>query len=148
MDEEFDPQDLDPEEAQPIKDIERFMLYCHEWAFWNVHLGYAGIPPEFKPVYIPMRMEKEPVPIETLTEHLTGEEVSEITLQHVETDDNEMRINMLSFEELVTHLSRRMDYNAKLSLVDKGLAFMSWDAATNEPIFIPTGDGESLAEEP
>lgn len=126
---------MDKDEEKAVSDIENFMLYCHEWAFWNVQLGYAGIPPEFKPFYITLKMEKDPIPIDVLTEHLPSEDVSEIVLQHVIIREDVLYITNTITEDIIFHLSKRMDYLNKMKLVDKGMADLFWDSEKGEPVF-------------
>lgn len=118
-----------------IEDIEVFMLHCHEWSFWNVQLGYAGIPPEFKPIYIPMRMKQEPVPIETLIKHLSADDVTEIVLEEVICRDDGMYVTDPIVSRIVHKLSVRMDYNNKMKLVDEGKADLFWDSEKEKPFF-------------
>lgn len=123
------------DEETPIGNIETFMLHCHEWAYWNVHLGYAGVPPEFKPIYIPLKMKKEPVPIDTLISHLSAEDVSEIVRDTVIIRDGMMFVTEEIIESVIYKLSKRMDYYNKLKLVTEEKANLFWDSEKGEPIF-------------
>ena len=118
-----------------IEDVEGFMLALHEFAYWNVELSYLGVPPEFKPIYIALKMERDPVAIPTLQEKLPAEDVSEILRQHVIIHDESFFVTENIKVDIIEHLSKRMDYYNKLKLVDKGLATMSWDSELGEPVF-------------
>lgn len=134
-------------DEKQIHDIERFMLYAHEYAYWNTQLAYQGVPRELVPIYIDLKMKQAPVPIEKLEESLHPDEVSEITLKHVTIRDDTMYATEEQMGDLVTHLSIRMDYYNKLKLVDKGYAQMTWDAERGEPVFT-TIDSPSSSSEP
>lgn len=114
------------------------MLFAHEYAYWNLQLAYHGIPRELTPIYIDLKMEKAPVPIKVLEESLHPDDVSEIVMKHVIIRDDTMYMTEEIMGDLVTHLSTRMDYYNKLKLVDKGYAFLTWNAELGTPMFIPT----------
>lgn len=129
-----------------IHDIERFMLYAHEYAYWNIQLAYQGVPRDLVPLYIDFKMQQAPIPIERLMESLHPDEVSEIVLKHVTIRDDKMYATESQMGDLVTHLSTRMDYYNKLKLVDKGYAQMTWDAERGEPVFTAIDPPSSSSE--
>ena len=141
-----DEHDDSQYEDKLIKDLEQFMLFAHQYAYWNVRLAYQGVPRALVPLYIDLKMKEEPAAIEDLRESLYPEDVSEIVLEHVTLKDNNAYINERDMGDLVTHLSTRMDYYAKLKLVDSGVAQMFWDPDRGEPVFSAINSSSSESE--
>jgi len=126
------------DEERPIEDVEDFMLYAHEYAFWNVNLSYQGVPSTLKPIYIDLKM-KEPVDIDVLTEWLPSDDVSELMYKHARIEDDTLYMSAERTTDFITDISRRMDWRKKMELVDKGFAQMVWNSEIGEPDFIRVG---------
>lgn len=118
----MDKQDDNKEHS--IEDLDAFLTYIHEYAYWYVKVTYLDIPPLLKNFYIDSKINESPVPKELLYEFIDKQEVNQIASEYITKN---MTISNANTGKFILRITTRIDWGYKLQLVDDGMADLCWD---------------------